>query len=230
MKRWKLTGGLRTYCSRKLHPEDRRSFNPSHPARTSYDTWVCWSGMRHRCAPTGSGDTWRRYGGRGIRVCERWQSFDNFLADMGERPIGLTIERVDVNGDYEPGNCIWASGHAQAANTRKTLYVDWRGERRKLLDLANEFDIPRKRVWMRLNLGWSLEAALTTPVRHCGRTPAAKPSQRALAVKKRRCGQARIEALRLLWGGWSVSALIADGHRMSTIYAAKSDYKAGIKP
>jgi hypothetical protein len=77
--------------------------------------------MRTRCNNPNQ-PRWHRYGGRGIQVCARWDDFRNFLADMGDCPAGLTIERVNNDGNYEPGNCVWATYHTQRLNsTRKTI-------------------------------------------------------------------------------------------------------------
>lgn len=82
-------------------------------------TYRTWSAMWRRCTnPKDCG--FRYYGGRGITVCERWRSFENFLADMGERPPGLTIEREDNDRSYEPGNCRWATRAEQSRNTRRS--------------------------------------------------------------------------------------------------------------
>lgn len=89
-------------------------FAPNGPRSTTY---IIWKSMRQRCRNQNA-EAFKNYGGRGIKVCERWEKFENFLADMGERPGNLSLDRIDNDGNYEPGNCRWATRIEQRANSR----------------------------------------------------------------------------------------------------------------
>jgi hypothetical protein len=128
-----------------------------------------WCGMKARCAD----QTNHRYGGRGIRVCERWaSSFEAFLADMGSKPSDThTIDRIDNNGNYEPGNCRWATRSEQTRNREGSVQVTIRGETMPLAEAAKRYglsySVAANRVGMVGNAGLTIEEAFDLPI---GRT------------------------------------------------------------
>lgn len=107
-------GCLRNEVASKGNSRHRHSRN--NQARTK--TYNTWAGMMQRCRYP-KHQRYDDYGGRGIEVCERWLDFTNFLADMGDRPAKMSIDRIDPDGDYEPSNCRWATAQQQQANKRK---------------------------------------------------------------------------------------------------------------
>jgi hypothetical protein len=125
-----------------------------------------WLAMRSRCRPVSEGGH-ERYGGRGISVCERWAGlFDSFLEDMGERPSDKhSIDRIDNDGDYEPGNCRWATSAEQSRNTSVNRMVTHDGETLCIADWAERYGLRPSMLSGRLNAGWDFERAVTTPSR-----------------------------------------------------------------
>jgi hypothetical protein len=117
--------------------------------------------MINRCKNT-SQKAFPRYGGRGIVVCDRWTKFENFYADMGERPIGHTLDRIDNDLGYEPGNCRWATVSEQNRNKRSNHVIEYNGEKLCISEWARRVGIDGKTIRRRLDVGWSVEKALTT--------------------------------------------------------------------
>lgn len=130
--------------------------------------YYAWNAMRHRCTdPNTAG--FENYGGRGIHVCERWlNSFANFLADMGRRPPGMTLERINNNGNYEPENCKWATQKEQRNNSRQNRWLTFVGIRRTMRQWADLSGIPYPILRTRILRRWVTERALTTPPRRWG--------------------------------------------------------------
>jgi hypothetical protein len=112
-----------------------------------------WAAMKRRCMNPNVIE-WPNYGGRGIAVCERWLKFENFFADMGPRPAGLTLERRDTNGGYEPGNCYWANRITQANNTRANRAITVNGRKFGYAEACAHFGVPMTTVASRISRGW----------------------------------------------------------------------------
>lgn len=124
----------------------------------TYRSWMC---MKRRCLDS-TNDSYANYGGRGISICERWNKFENFLADMGVRPKGMTIDRIDHDGDYTPENCRWADAKTQHTNTRANVEITFGGRTQCLAAWADELGIRRNTLQKRIANGWSIYSALFT--------------------------------------------------------------------
>ena len=143
-----------------------KTVNARHGAkanRKTNGTYSTWQGMKDRCHNPMS-QAFSYYGGRGIVVCDRWRDdFQAFLADMGVRPRGMTIDRIDVNGNYEPSNCRWATDIEQARNRRSNRVITWRGETMTLIEWAARLSVNYDALRYRLDEGWPLDEAFTRP-------------------------------------------------------------------
>jgi hypothetical protein len=128
-------------------------------------TYRIWANMMTRCTnPKASNFAY--YGGRGIRVCDRWETFQNFLDDMGKAPSGLTIDRKNTDLNYEPSNCRWADKTAQANNTRSNVLLEIHGEILTVAQWARKPGAaPLKVIYARVERGWEASRAVFKPVR-----------------------------------------------------------------
>lgn len=128
--------------------------------------YMIWRSMKTRCTlPTVA--TYHHYGGRGISVCSQWmESFETFMKDMGPRPPGYSIERINNDGNYEPSNCKWASKSEQSINRRNSKFLEHDGLKLTQHEWSLKTGLSSQNIYTRLRMGWSVHRALTTPVNH----------------------------------------------------------------
>lgn len=120
--------------------------------------------MHERCS-NAKHFAFKDYGGRGIRVCESWREFEAFMSDMGVRPDGMTLGRIDNEKGYEPGNCRWETQKSQARNRRNSKLIEYGGAVKTAAEWAEIAGITQCLLHVRMKLGWSIEKTLSTPPR-----------------------------------------------------------------
>lgn len=127
-------------------------------------TYYTWANMLTRCFNPKSED-YRNYGGRGITVCSEWRlDFRSFLGYMGDKPRGMTIERIDNDGNYQPGNVRWATKKEQANNTRSNRWITCNGKTKNISQWAKDMNVDVALLHNRIHKGWSDERTVTTPI------------------------------------------------------------------
>lgn len=162
---WGLRRGLVKSCGCALKASQQTNkFKPRHGMADSR-VHRSWMSMLDRCTRK-TCSAYKNYGGRGIVVCERWQVFENFLADMGLPPQGFEIDRIDNEGNYEPNNCRWASTKQQSRNRRVNLIVEIDGVRKCVADWADQSGIKYHTIYRRLRVGVTAKEAVFGPVRN----------------------------------------------------------------
>jgi hypothetical protein len=131
------------------------------PFKNQHPLYSVWMNMKDRCRNPNFRQ-WSAYGGRGINVCDRWKNdFKAFVEDMGPRPEGYSLDRINNDGNYEPGNCRWASRKEQQRNQRRAVYVEIEGARYRAVDLAAKASVKTDTILERAARGLSLEQVVS---------------------------------------------------------------------
>lgn len=148
--------------------ERKHEYRKIHGFTKKERLYNIWQAMKNRCY-TKSHWQYQNYGGRGIIVCEEWKSnylsFRNWALENGYAD-NLTIDRIDVNGNYEPNNCRWVSMYEQTRNQRTNRFLTYKGKTQIMKDWAKEMDLSYTVLGWRIRNGWSVEKALTTPIKN----------------------------------------------------------------
>lgn len=157
--------------------------------KSKHYLYPTWSAMVARCTNPNK-DNYHRYGGRGITVCSTWMSFENFLADMGERPSGASLDRIDNDNGYSKDNCRWATKEEQMRNMADNRWITVKGETKVLKDWADALGLSEQAVANRIdNLGWSEEDAVTVP----------KNATRSQSYSGSKNGKAKLDEWSVMW-------------------------------
>jgi len=122
-----------------------------------------WRGLKERCQQVGN-PAYNAYGGRGVTVCERWDNFESFLADMGPCPSGMSIDRIDNNGNYSPSNCRWADRKTQCRNRRSNRLLTIGDTTASIAEWSEKIGIKPGTLSYRICHGWTPEEAIRTPL------------------------------------------------------------------
>lgn len=166
-QRWRLLSGHSTSCGCKWSEQATRMGHASakHHMHGTPE-YRAWRGLKYRCLNPNSG-SYSRYGGRGITVCQEWaDSFEAFYRDMGQRPPGTSIDRIDNQRGYEPGNCRWATPVQQTRNRELVIWFERNGVRKRLIEWCEELGINYYTAYGRIfKRGMSFEEAITRPIR-----------------------------------------------------------------
>jgi hypothetical protein len=142
-------------CYRVQISKDKKTHGQSGNSQNRTQAYKAWVRMKDRCSNTKSWK-YKYYGGKGVKVCDEWQSFENFFKDMGHPVEGMTLDRIDVNGNYEPSNCRWATMMEQAKNKTNNMFLIIDGEKIHLMEASRRFPVKFQTIWARIKkYGWT---------------------------------------------------------------------------
>lgn len=177
--------------------------------------------MKSRCFRKNN-KKFKEYGGRGIKVCERWLKFDNFYEDMGEAPVNMSIDRIDNNGNYEPGNCRWATAKQQNNNKRNTITITANGETKTVAEWCQKLNVSRSLICNRKNRGWTEDEIINIQKRKT------IPKEIKRKKIKRICKCGKIDTLLMISKIQGGISELCRSCRMKKAYKIKNQSKSSI--